>query len=102
MTDKELNIVRQNIACPQFGDDHYGSWGALRLDQRRAIKRMVDTINRKNTELDRLTIYFDKAVEERLKQFAERLKAKFDQHGVEYTAYTIVDDVMKEMGVSND
>ena len=35
---------------------------------------------------------------EAIKEFAERLKAKFDQHGVDYTAYTIVDDVMKEMG----
>ena len=37
-------------------------------------------------------------VTEAIKQFADKLKAKFDQHGVDYTAYTIVDDVMKEMG----
>ena len=54
MTDNELNIIRQNIACPQFGDDHYGAWGALRLDQRRAIKRMVDTITRQEEEIERL------------------------------------------------
>ena len=56
-------------------------------------------------ELKRLQILrfeYDKDVSEAIKEFADKLKAKFDEHGVEYTAYTIVDDVMKEMGVSND
>ena len=33
-----------------------------------------------------------------IKKFTDMLKAKFDEHGVDYTAYTIVDDVVKEMG----
>ena len=37
-----------------------------------------------------------------IKAFADMLKEQFDHYGVEYTAYTIVDDVKKEMGVSND
>ena len=37
-----------------------------------------------------------------IKVFADMLKEQFDHYGVEYTAYTIVDDVVKEMGVSND
>lgn len=37
-----------------------------------------------------------------IKKFADMLKEQFDHYGVDYTAYTIVDDVMKEMGVSND
>lgn len=32
-----------------------------------------------------------------IQKFADMLKEQFDQHGIEYTAYTIVDDVMKEM-----
>ena len=54
MTDKELQIVRQNIACPQFGDDHYGSWGALNLNQRRAIKRMLHHVHILEEEIERL------------------------------------------------
>lgn len=45
----------------------------------------------------------DKVRAEAIKEFLERLKAKFDQYGVDYTAYAIVDDVAKEMGVvTND
>ena len=92
MTDNELNIIRQNIACPQFGDDHYGAWGALRLDQRRAIKKMVDTITSQKAEIDRLedtldaTItgqetlqrYMATAKTEAIKEFAEELKTFSD------------------------
>ena len=38
--------IRRAIACPQFGDDHYGEWGALRLDQRKLIKRLLDELDR--------------------------------------------------------
>lgn len=36
--------VRESVACPQLGDDHYGDWGILRLDQRITIACMVKTI----------------------------------------------------------
>lgn len=38
--------IRRAIACPQFGDDHYGEWGALRLDIRKLIKRLLDELDR--------------------------------------------------------
>lgn len=34
--------IREYIACPEFGDDHYGKWGALRLDQRDCIRRLLE------------------------------------------------------------
>lgn len=37
--------IRKAIECPQFGNDHYGEWGALRLDQRRYIKRLLDELD---------------------------------------------------------
>ena len=42
--NKEIKEIRDYIACPQFGDDYYGKWGALRLDQRRKIKDLLDYI----------------------------------------------------------
>lgn len=48
----ELEQVRKNVACPQFGDAHYGSWGALRLNQRRTIKRMIETIKYLDNRLE--------------------------------------------------
>lgn len=47
---KNLERIRENISCPQFGDDHYGAWGILRLDQRIIILSMIKTID----YLDRL------------------------------------------------
>ena len=42
--NNEIKEIREYIACPQFGDDHYGKWGALRLDQRIKIKELLDYI----------------------------------------------------------
>lgn len=43
--------IRKAIVCPQFGDKAYGEWGALNLEQRKYIKRLLD-------ELDRADNYF--------------------------------------------
>lgn len=40
----ELQRIREKISCKQFGDDHYGEWGILTLNQRRTILRMIETI----------------------------------------------------------
>lgn len=40
----EIKEIRDYIACPQLGDDYYGEWGALRLDQRLKIKSLLDYI----------------------------------------------------------
>ena len=42
--NNDIKEIREYIACPQFGDDHYGKWGALRLDQRQKIKQLLDYI----------------------------------------------------------
>lgn len=45
--------IRKAIECPQFGNEHYGEWGALTLEQRKYIKRLLD-------ELDSADNYFKK------------------------------------------
>lgn len=37
--------IRKAIACPQFGNNGYGEWGALRYDQRVLIKRLLDDLD---------------------------------------------------------
>lgn len=37
--------IRKAISCPQFGNINYGEWGALRLDQRKLIKRLLDELD---------------------------------------------------------
>lgn len=60
--------IRKAISCPQFGDDHYGEWGALRLDQRKLIKRLLDELENNQlycfkSEKDELQERIDKAIE---------------------------------------
>ena len=38
--------IRKAIECPQFGDETYGEWGALNLEQRKFIKRLLDELDR--------------------------------------------------------
>lgn len=40
-----IKEIREYIACPQFGDDDYGKWGALPLFQRLKIKELCDYAN---------------------------------------------------------
>lgn len=37
--------IRKYIECPEFGNTHYGKWGALSIEQRRIIKAMCDRID---------------------------------------------------------
>lgn len=38
--------LRKAVECPQFGNINYGEYGALRLDQRKNIKRLLDEMDR--------------------------------------------------------
>ena len=42
--NNKIKEIREYISCPQLGDNHYGKWGALRLDQRKKIKDLLDYI----------------------------------------------------------
>ena len=37
--------IRKSIECPQFGNSSYDEWGALRIEQRRNIKRLLDELD---------------------------------------------------------
>lgn len=37
--------IRKAIECPQFGYTHYGEFGALKLEQRNLIKRLLDELD---------------------------------------------------------
>lgn len=55
--------IRKAIACPQFGDTNYGEWGALRLDQRKLIKRLLDELDGADNYISYLHKNIDKAIE---------------------------------------
>ena len=44
VTTYDLQDLREKIACPQLGDDHYGEWGALPLEARKAINFLIGAV----------------------------------------------------------
>lgn len=70
--------VRKAIECPQFGNTYYGEWGALRLDQRRYIKRLLDDL--KGADVYILKLYKEK------QELKEQLEAseKARKEAIEY------------------
>lgn len=49
---KELKKIRDAVACPQFGDDHYGVWGAMEFEVRLVIHKLLNYIDDLQSELD--------------------------------------------------
>lgn len=44
LTIEQIEEIRDCVRCPQFGDEHYGAWGILRLDQREKVKMLCDEL----------------------------------------------------------
>lgn len=44
MREQTLKKIREFISCPEFGDENYGRWGAMRTEQRRVIFRLLEHI----------------------------------------------------------
>lgn len=40
----KVETIRNWIACPQFGDDHYGELGALPYRERKILKDLCDYV----------------------------------------------------------
>lgn len=51
---KTLEEIREYISCPQLGDDHYGKWGALTLEQRTTIYDLINIVECDDIEIKRL------------------------------------------------
>lgn len=40
-----IEKIKKAIECPQLNNTRYGEWGALTLEQRRYIKRLLDELD---------------------------------------------------------
>lgn len=58
-----IEEIREYIACPQFGDDDYGKWGALPLFQRLKIKELCDYANVLESIVDEYNNLDDDAID---------------------------------------
>ena len=88
MIDKFLKEIREKISCPQFGDDHYGEWGILNVNQRRTIKRLIDYmdgqeayIKNQQAEIEDLNHSIDTLgrVKEQLKENLSKTEEKYQK-----------------------
>ena len=82
----EIREIRDYISCPQFGDDYYGKWGTLRLDQRIKIKDLIDYITNLQEENERLQKLLDFEIErnylkqERIEKAIEYMKKVINEN----------------------
>lgn len=95
-----VNKIIKGNECCQIGDCEECPYKGIDCGAAMATDTLA-LINRQKAEIEKqkeLTQYILGGANALLAGFAYKVKAKFDQHGVDYTAYTIIDDVMKEMG----
>lgn len=96
--------IRKAIECPQFGKT-YGEWGALNLEQRKYIKRLLDELDRADNYIE--SIYLEneqlkdnwKKLRKYLeKELGDRVNPNKDKWltGV-YDAYREIIDKMQEL-----
>ena len=71
--------MKKAIECPQFGDSAYGEYGALRLDQRKSIKRLLDEMDRADEVIKHQ--YFEL---ERYKNIIDELETYLQRKYCEY------------------
>lgn len=52
-----INIekIKENIKCPQFGDLEYGKWGSLRLEQRIAYRDLINIVEEQDKVIKTIT-----------------------------------------------
>lgn len=62
LTIKQIEEIRDCVRCPQFGDERYGAWGILRLDQREKIKMLCDELLefKKSEHFNETSVLLDK------------------------------------------
>lgn len=71
--------MRKFIECPQFGNLGYGRWGALNIEQRELIKRLLDEIDSADEYIKNLYLK-----NERLKNIINNLVETYELDNNEY------------------
>lgn len=85
--------MRKAVECPQFGNIDYGEWGALRLDQRRDIKRLLDEMDRADEYIK--TLYFkNENLQSKIDKAIEYIDLKSNVNG--YDKNKLLDILKKE------
>lgn len=91
--------IRKAIECPQFGDATYGEWGALNLEKRRYIKRLLDELDSADNCLKRLYLENQKYKEVIGKaiEYIESKEYEYGDEGQDNYIYDIGFDEVNEL-----
>lgn len=82
--------IRKAIECPQFGYATYGEWGALNLEQRRYIKRLLDELDSADNYIKNVYLENQK-YKEVIDKLKNKTKENIENAKCEITTLTIVD-----------
>ena len=85
--------IRKSIECPQFSNETYGEWGALNLEQRKYIKRLLDELDRADNYIK--SVYLEN---EQLKDNWNKLKEIMEEETREYWNTNILEIMQKIEG----
>ena len=85
--------IRKAIECPQFGNETYGEWGSLNLEQRKYIKRLLDELDRADNYIK--SVYLEN---EQLKDNWNKLKEIMEEETREYWNTNILEIMQKIEG----
>ena len=94
--------IRKAIECPRFGNETYGEWGILNLEQRKFIKRLLDELDRADNYLKKVYLE-NKQLKDNwneLKKWLEENES-FDDYCNE-TTFTSVLEKMLELEQGSD
>ena len=88
--------IRKWIECPQFSNETYGEWGALNLEQRKYIKRLLDELDRADNYIK--SVYLEnKQLKDNWNKLKEHIGAEwycFDNESIEFE---VAKDILNKM-----
>jgi hypothetical protein len=69
--------IREYIACAELGDDHYGKWGILNLEQRKTIFNLLKVLDSGDCVIENLT-FENQQLKSTLEEIREYIKSNYD------------------------
>ena len=71
--------IRKAIECPQLNNTRYGEWGALTLEQRKYIKRLLDELGRADNYFKKVYLQ-NKQLKDNWNKLKEIIRKKQDYY----------------------
>ena len=95
--------IRKAIECPQFGNETYGEWGALRLEQRVLIKRLLDQLDSADNYFKKVYLE-NKQLKEQIEEYQKALDETQQKEFINYLEkrYKDVTSVIGSFGSNTD